>query len=168
MAFISADQSLEVLTYGLQGEIFAIDASIVHEILDMVPITEVPSAQAYVCGLINVRGRVVPLADLRLKFGMDAPPPTRDTRIVVIEVDFQGDQTMVGILADKVYGVEQIEGASIEDTPRVGLKWRQDFIRGIGKRADDFVIILDIDHIFSTKGQLHAMDENRPSAESAH
>jgi len=100
--------ALKVLTLGLQGEIFAIEAGSVREILDVVPITEVPNARAFVGGLINVRGRVVPLADLRVMFGMDRPPPDADTRIVVIEIDLEGDPTIAAILADRVHDVTDI------------------------------------------------------------
>src|ERR1700690_4183731 len=94
-------QPLVVLTLELQGELFAIPAIQVQEILDLVPITDVPSADPFASGLINVRGRVVPLADLRHKFGMEPREATIDTRIVVIEVAVDGDPTVVGIRADK-------------------------------------------------------------------
>lgn len=143
------DASQQMLTFGLQSEIFAVEADIVREILDLVPVTAVPNAPAFVGGLINVRGKVVPLADLRLKFGMTPTPPTIDTRIVVIEVMLAGEPTAVGVLADKVYEVTDIPPASIEKTPSIGMPWRQDFIRFIGKRGGDFVIALDIENVFS-------------------
>ncbi len=141
--------SFEALTLGLQGEIFALDANMVREILDVIPITEVPGAKPFVGGLINVRGRVVPLVDLRVKFEMDRPPPTADTRIVVVEIDIAGEPTIVGLLADKVYEVTTISGASIEETPDIGMQWRPEFIKGIGKRGKDFIIIPDIARIFT-------------------
>ena len=95
--------AMRALTLRLQDEIFAIEAGSVREILDLVSITEVPNAPAFVGGLINVRGRVVPLADLRLKFGMEKTTATIDGRVVVIEIDLGGDQTTIGLLADKVY-----------------------------------------------------------------
>ncbi|MDR3438053.1 chemotaxis protein CheW [Telmatospirillum sp.] len=143
------NQSFEALTLALGGEIFAIDANCVHEILDMIPLTEVPGARPFVGNLINVRGKVVPLSDLRIKFGMEQTPPSIDTRIVVIEIDFGGEPTVVGLLADKVYEVTTIGGASIEDTPDIGMRWRPDFIKGIGKRGSDFIVIPDIVRIFS-------------------
>jgi purine-binding chemotaxis protein CheW len=143
------NQSFEALTLALGGEIFAIDANCVHEILDMIPLTEVPGARPFVGSLINVRGKVVPLSDLRIKFGMEQTPPSIDTRIVVIEIDFGGEPTVVGLLADKVYEVTTIGGASIEDTPDIGMRWRPDFIKGIGKRGSEFIVIPDIVRIFS-------------------
>ncbi|TPD60794.1 chemotaxis protein CheW [Emcibacter nanhaiensis] len=142
---------MTALTVGLQGEIFAIEAESVREILDVVPITEVPNARAFVGGLINVRGRVVPLADLRVMFNMDRPPPDEDTRIVVIEIDLDGEPTITGILADKVHDVTDIDAISVEEAPKVGMRWRPEFIRGIGKRGEDFIIIPDMGRIFGEK-----------------
>lgn len=146
----SGGRALEVLTLALDGEIFAVEADIVREILDQVPITEVPGARPAVGGLINVRGKVVPLVDLRVKFGMALRSATIDTRIVVIEVDLEGEPTIVGILADKVYEVTEITAGALEDTPRIGMRWRAEFIRCIGKRSTDFIIVLDIDRVITT------------------
>ena len=150
MAKWSGNRTLEVLTLALDGEIFALDAGMVREILDIVAITDVPNAQAFVGGLINVRGKVVPLADLRVKFGMEVKPPTIDTRIVVIEVDLRGEPAIVGILADKVYEVTEVAAAALEETPRIGMRWRSDFIRCVGKRGSDFIIILDIERVITS------------------
>jgi purine-binding chemotaxis protein CheW len=149
MAIANQDKALEVLTLGLQGEIFALEAGCVREILDLVPITEVPDAPPFVNGLINVRGKVVPLADPRIKFGMELTPPTIDTRIVVIEVEIDGDLTTVGVRADKVYEVTELAAASLAETPRIGMRWSPEFIRCIGKRGTDFIVVLDIGRIFS-------------------
>jgi purine-binding chemotaxis protein CheW len=142
-------QPLVVLTLALQDELFAIEAARVREILDLVPITDVPGADRFVNGLINVRGRVVPLADLRLKFAMEQRPPTIDTRIVVIEIEIDGDPMIVGIRADKVYGVTELAPSALEETPRIGLHWRPEFISCIGKRDGDFIAVLDIGRVFS-------------------
>lgn len=148
--------AMRALTLRLQDEIFAIEAESVREILDLVPITEVPNAPAFVGGLINVRGRVVPLADLRVVFGMERPPPNQDTRIVVIEVDLDGEPAIVGILADKVHDVTDIEAAAIQDAPRVGMRWRPDYVRAIGKRNGGFVVIPNLNRIFETQGRRSA------------
>ncbi|MBF0561281.1 MAG: chemotaxis protein CheW [Alphaproteobacteria bacterium] len=141
--------SFEALTLGIAGEVFALDANTVREILDVIAVTEVPGARDFVPGLINVRGRVVPLADLRVKFGMEQTAKTEDSRIVVVEIDLDGEPTIVGLLADKVFEVSEIAGASIADTPETGMNWRADYIKGIGKRGDDFIIIPDIGRIFT-------------------
>ena len=148
----TAPGAMKALTLRLQDELFAVEACSVREILDLVPITEVPNASPFVGGLINVRGRVVPLADLRVMFGMDRPEPDQDTRIVVMEIDIEGEPTVAGILADKVHDVTDIEAASIEEAPKVGMRWRPEFIRGIGKRNGGFIIIPDLGRIFATQG----------------
>ncbi len=150
MAKWNGNQSLEVLTLDLEGETFAVEAAYVREILDLVAITEVPHSQPFVAGLINVRGKVVPLADLRIKFGMEQKPPTVDTRIVVIELELQGEPLTVGIRADKVHEVTEVAAAALQETPRIGTRWRPEFIRCIGKRGDDFMVVLDIARVFST------------------
>ena len=144
--------TMTALTLRLQDELFAVEAGSVREILDLVPITEVPNAPEFVSGLINVRGRVVPLADLRVMFGMDRPEPDEDTRIVVMEINIDGEPTIAGILADKVHDVTDIEAASIEEAPKVGMRWRPEFIKGIGKRNGGFIIIPDLGRIFETQG----------------
>jgi purine-binding chemotaxis protein CheW len=143
--------SMKALTFALQGEVFAIDAEGVREILDLVPITEVPNVPDFASGLINVRGRVVPLADLRVTFGMARPKPDDDTRIVVMEIELDGDPAIVGILADKVYDVTDIETGAIEEAPKVGMRWRPEYVRGIGKHNGDFIIIPDMGRIFGTE-----------------
>ncbi|ORE86515.1 chemotaxis protein CheW [Aurantimonas sp. 22II-16-19i] len=145
-------KGMHALTIRLQDEMFALEATHVREILDPVPITRVPNAGDFVGGLINVRGNVVPLADLRVSFGMDRPPPDADTRIVVMEIDLDGEPLVAGILADKVYDVTDITAASIEDAPRVGMRWPAEFVRGIGRRDDDFVIIPDMNRIIRAEG----------------
>lgn len=158
---------MTALTIRLEDELFAVEANRVREILDLVPITEVPNAASFANGLINVRGRVVPLADLRVMFGMNRPEPDEDTRIVVMEVDIDGEPTIAGILADKVHDVTDIEPASIEEAPKVGMRWRPEFVKGIGKRNGGFIIIPDMERIFETsdgRSPSTAASEERPVA----
>lgn len=152
--------AMQALTLGLQDEVFAIEATSVREILDVVPVTEVPNARPFVGGLINVRGRVVPLADLRVMFGMDRPPPGPDTRIVVIEIELDGESTIAAILADRVHDVTDIETASIEEAPKVGMRWNPEYVRGIAKRGEDFIIIPDLGRIFGAEGGVERTRES--------
>ncbi|MCR6630959.1 MAG: chemotaxis protein CheW [Magnetospirillum sp.] len=145
----NGNRTLEVVTLGLDGEIFAIDAGLVHEILDMAQVTRVPGASPFVGGLINVRGKVVPLADPRVRFGMECRPPTIDSRILVIEIELDGEPTIVGMLADKVYEVTEVAATSLEETPRIGMRWPPHLIRCVGKRGEDFIIVLEIGRLFS-------------------
>lgn len=143
----STGPSLNVLTMALDDEVFAIEAEMVREILDMIPVTAVPNARPFVGGLINVRGKVVPLLDLRVKFGLPPAPTTIDTRIVVIEAVVTGEPMVIGFLADKVFEVVEATAASLEAPPRIGMRWRAEFIRCIAKRDIGFVIVLDIERI---------------------
>jgi purine-binding chemotaxis protein CheW len=149
----NADRLLEIVTVGMEGEIFAIEARHVREILDVVPITQVPNSRPFVNSLINVRGKVVPLADLRLTFGMEQRPPTIDTRIVVIEIGLDGTPTTIGILADKVHEVTEVSATALEETPKIGMRWRPEFILCVGKRGPDFIVVLDIERVFAEAQQ---------------
>ena len=149
MSKVRDGNTLEVLTLSLDGHVFALEATHVREIIDLVPVTEVPTASPFVNGVINVRGKVVPLADLRHKFGMSITPSTIDTRVVVIEIDLDGDQTTIGLIADKVHEVTEIAAAAQEETPRIGMTWRHEYIHCIGKRGDDFIVVLDIAAVFA-------------------
>ncbi|MDA8137916.1 MAG: chemotaxis protein CheW [Desulfobacteraceae bacterium] len=150
MANISSKTMLhQYLTFKLGNEMFAIDVSQVREILDVTTITKVPRAPEFMRGVINVRGSVVPVVDLRLKFDMPKTEQTVDTRIVVMEIALDGELTIIGTLADAVHNVMDIEPSGIEPAPKVGAKWNTDFIKGIGKHQDQFIIILNVDRIFS-------------------
>ena len=141
----------QYLTFKLGEEMFALDVSQVREILDVTNITKVPRAPEFMRGVINVRGSVVPVVDLRMKFDMPATERTKDTRIVVMEIALEGDLTTIGTLADAVHNVMDIEPSSIEPAPKVGAKWNTEFIKGIGKHNDEFIIILNVDRIFSAE-----------------
>lgn len=141
----------QYLTFKLGEEMFALDVVQVREVLDVTTITKVPRAAAFMRGVINVRGSVVPLVDLRLKFGMPSNEPTVDTRIVVMEIVLDGDTTILGALADSVHDVMDMSQDHIEPAPKIGAKLDTQFIRGIGKYNDEFIIILDIDKVFSTE-----------------
>ena len=145
--------ALQVLTFDLQGETFAMDASVVREVIDLAPETRVPGAAPFVDAVINFRGRVIPLADLRLAFGMKPGEPTVDSRIVVIEFELKGgDATQVGLRADKVHEVTLLPLADTETAPSVGLRWRADFIRCLAKRGGELVVVPDLAQIFATRG----------------
>ena len=113
---------------------------------------EIESTQApeFMKGVINVRGSVVPVMDLRLKFGLDEKEGTVDTRIVVMELSMDGEAMTIGAMADSVHEVMELEPGQIEAAPRIGTRWRSEFIKGIGKRSDEFIIILNVDRVFST------------------
>ena len=140
---------VDILTLEVGGEIFAVEAVAVREILDLVHVTEVPGARPFVGGVINVRGRIVPLADLRVQFGMPPTESTADTRIIVLELPLDGEPTAVGILAERVHEVSQIDLASLDPAPRLGLRWRPEFIRGVGMRGGRLLVLPDLERIFA-------------------
>ncbi len=139
------------LTFTLEQEDFAVEVAYVHEVLDYTSVTKVPRTPDYMKGVINLRGSVVPVVDMRLKFGMPRGEETVDTCIVVMEVELEGEATVIGALADSVKEVFDLDPNLIEPPPRIGTILKTDFIRGMGKHEDNFIIILDIDRIFSSE-----------------
>ncbi len=145
--------AIEALTFDVQGETFALEAGLVREVLDLLPETEIPGAPAFVGAVINFRGRVIPLADLGLAFGLERTAPTTDSRVIVIEFEIDSVPTLIGLRADKVFEVTTIEHASTEEAPRVGLRWRQDFIQRLAKRGGDLIVIPSLAAIFAARGR---------------
>ena len=145
----AAEFTLQVLMVGLGSEIFAIETDMVREIIDPVAATRVAGARDFLPALINVRGNVIPLADLRLRFGMPRSDDTADTRIVVVEIEIDGDPVTLGIRAEKVYEVTEISSKHTQQTPRLGMHWKPEFIRFITKWNDEFVIVPDIEKILA-------------------
>ena len=141
--------AMQVVMIGLGEEKFALDAGLVREIIDPVPVTKVAGARAFVPSVINVRGNVIPLADLRIRFGMPQPENSADTRIVVIELELDGEPVLVGVTADKVYEVTEISQTDVQQTPRVGMHWRPEFISFITKWRDEFVIVPNLQRILN-------------------
>lgn len=139
----------QYLSFALGGEAFAVNVLQVKEILDVVNITRVPQMPDYMLGVINLRGSVVPVVDLRCKFGMEKRALGQESCIVVLEVDFDGEQLVIGALTDAVREVLDLSSEEIEPPPRLGMKLRSEFIRGMGKKGESFIIILDIDKLFS-------------------
>ena len=142
----------QALMLGLAGEVFAVDARQVREILDPAPVTRLPGAKPYVAGVMNVRGKVIPLADLRLRFGMPPAPITADLRFVVIEIELDGEPTTIGIVADKVYEVTDLDASTLQKTPPVGMHWRPEFVAGIAKWKDEFIVLPDMAKILNAEG----------------
>jgi purine-binding chemotaxis protein CheW len=145
--------AIDVLTFDLDGEVFAIQATLVQEVLDKAPETSVPGAPAFIDAVINFRGRIIPLADLRLAFSLDAQDTSLDSRIIVISHEMDGEATLIGLRADKVYEVTTLNEAATEAPPRIGLRWRQDFVHCLAKRDDDIIVVPDLSAIFAARGQ---------------
>ncbi|MEZ2144617.1 chemotaxis protein CheW [Bradyrhizobium sp. DN5] len=141
--------AMQVVMIGLGEEKFALDAGLVREIIDPIPATKVAGARAFVGSVINVRGNVIPLADLRIRFGMPLVENSADTRIVVIEIEIDNEPVLVGVTADKVYEVTDISQAHVQQTPRVGMHWKPEFIRFITKWREEFVIVPNMERILN-------------------
>lgn len=146
----------QVVMLGIGDEIFALNTDLVREIIDPVPATRVAGAPAFLPSVVNVRGNVIPLADLRCRFGMPKTDDAADTRIVVLEIEIDGDPLLVGVVADKVYEVTQISPADVQKTPRVGMRWNPEFIQFIAKWRDEFVIVPNMERILSSSRPQHA------------
>ena len=138
----------EFLHFELQGEVFALEAMIVREILDVVTVTRVPGAPRLVNGVINFRGKIIPLADLRLAFDMEPTEATIDSRIVVIETELDGEQHWLCFRADKVLEVATIAPASCEEPPMVGMRWNRRHVRWLARRDESVIVIPDLPAIF--------------------
>ncbi len=141
--------AMQVVMIGLGDEKFALDAGLVREIIDPVPVTKVAGARAFVPSVINVRGNVIPLADLRIRFGMPQTDNSADSRIVVIEIEIDNEPVLVGVTADKVYEVTEISQADVQQTPRVGMHWKPEYIRFITKWREEFVIVPNMERILN-------------------
>jgi len=142
--------SQRFLTLTLGEELFAIDIFSVREILDYTDITRIPQTPEYMRGVVNVRGNAVPVVDLRMKFGLGRVERTLNTRIVIVEIKKDDTLSVMGALADSVKEVLELETDRIDPPPRMGAAVRADFIRGIGKHGDRFLLVLDVDKVFSS------------------
>jgi purine-binding chemotaxis protein CheW len=147
-------EEMEVLTFDIAGETFAIEAVIVREILDLLPETPVPGARPFVGSVLNFRGRVIPLADIRLAFGMEATTTTNDSRIIVIELELDGEPVLIGVRTDKVNEVTTLTKTASEPPPSVGMRWRADYIDCLVKRGNDFIIVPNMNAIFAYRNEL--------------
>ena len=150
MSVAGITETVQYLTFKLADEIFAFDVAKVREILELTSITKVPQTPDFMRGVINLRGSVVPVIDLRLNFGMACTEQTVNTCIIVVEVNLGGETVVLGVLADSVQEVVEMEPDLIEPPPQLVTKLNTEFIKGMGKVENNFVMILDIDKVFSS------------------
>ena len=156
-----ADRGGKFLTFFLAGEEYGIEILKVHEIIGVLPITRVPRTPNFILGVINLRGKVIPIVDLRLKFGMEPKKIDEETCIIVVRV--QGIQ--MGILVDKVSEVRNIASADVEDAPSFGSDVDTEYILGIGKSEGRVKLLLDIDKVLATQ---EVVDLGDAAADAAH
>jgi len=155
------DKEGKYLTFNLAGEEYGIGILKVKEIIGIMPITVVPQTPKYIKGVVNLRGKVIPVIDLRLKFAIAAAEFTERTCIIVVEITAAGRTILMGIVVDSVSEVLNIKGADIEATPSFGTKLNTEYILGMAKAGGSIKILLDIDKILSIE-ELHAADGVAP------
>jgi purine-binding chemotaxis protein CheW len=146
----NANSSQQYVTFSLGEELFGVEVARTREILSLTPVTKVPQTPGYLLGVINLRGQVVPVVDMRLKLGLPAGAETEDTCIIVVDVLVDGETITVGALADAVREVMDIRSDQIEPPPRLGTRLNTEFINGMGKVDEQFMILLNIDKIFNS------------------
>lgn len=152
----------QYLTFILRDEGFAIEIAKVREVLDVTTMTRIPRMPGYLSGVINLRGNVVPVMDLGLKLGMDSIKYTKNTCIMIVELEVEGNLVEMGVLTDSVQMVLDLQAGDIEAVPKMGTNLNTEFIKGMGRQRDDkFLIILDIDTVLASEGEavLRDLDE---------
>lgn len=138
------------LTFKLGEELFAANVGKVLNILEMTKVTKVPKAPAYMKGVINLRGSVLPLIDTKIKFDMGETIYTTNTCILVLDIDMGGDSVHVGALVDSVQEVIELDETQLQPPPSIGSRYKSEFIEGMAKVGENFIMILNMDLIFST------------------
>lgn len=156
------NETNQYLTFKLDEEVFALDIRKVREVLEYTSVTKVPQTPAFMRGVINLRGGVVPVVDMRLKFGMEQTENTVNTCIIISEILIDEESTILGALADSVQEVIELEPTQIEPAPRMGTRLKTEFIKGMGKRDGEFIMILDIDKVFSAE-EVESIQGGNPS-----
>lgn len=146
-----ANSMHQYLTFTLRDELYALDIFSVREVLELTPITRIPRTPEHMRGIINVRGNAVPVVDLNLKFGHGATESTIDTSIIILDVVLEDEAATIGALADAVSEVVEMPEDQISPPPRMGTSIKADFIRGMGRRDDTFIMILDAAKLFTAE-----------------
>lgn len=140
----------QYVTFGLGDEVFAAPVGLVREILTYQTPSRIPNGPAYLLGLTDVRGRGVPTADLRIRLGMAPVEPTLNTRILVLDIPLEDRVLSLGLVADRVFEVAVFSADQIEPSPDIGVNWRSDYISGVVRRSDGFVVLIDLACLLST------------------
>jgi len=156
-----AIESDQHLTFVLSDEEFAIPVMTIREIIEYGHLTNVPMVPDFIQGVVNLRGNVVPVISLSNKFGLDNKPINKRTCIIIMDTQLEGETVVMGIVVDKVLQVIEILFDNIEPAPTLGAKIRTDFIKGMGKIDDNFIIILDVVRVLSAEeiSLMHEMNK---------
>ncbi|MCM2395672.1 chemotaxis protein CheW [Rhizobium sp. S95] len=140
----------QFVTFALGEEIFAVPVEVVREILDHEEVFKIPNGPDYLMGLRDVRGQGVPTIDLRLKLGLPKTVPTSNTRVLVLDIPFEDRSLTLGMVADRVFEVTPFRRDQIENAPEIGVAWNSDYIAGVVRRAEGFVVIIDLTRLLSS------------------
>jgi purine-binding chemotaxis protein CheW len=154
MSMTETAVGIQYLTCTLGDEVFALEIDKVREVLDFPTVTKIPRTPEFVRGVINLRGAVVPVIDLRVQFGMSPTERTVNTCVIILEVIVDGDTVVVGALADSVREVVELSREEMEPAPRIGSRLRTEFIKAIGKSGGTMLIVLDMNKVFSSEDLL--------------
>ena len=146
---MSDTTTLQYLTFALGEEVFALETGSVREVIELVPVTRIPKTPPFMRGVINLRGHAVPVVDLRIKFDMPTAHDTVNTCIIIVDVEVEGESCSMGAIVDSVREVFEMSSDQFNPPPRMGTSIRADFIRGMGKQNEEFIMILDIGKVFS-------------------
>jgi purine-binding chemotaxis protein CheW len=157
-------EASQYLTFSLADELFALDIRAVREVLDFAGATRVPQMPEYMRGVINLRGSVVPVVDLRLLFGMASAAETVNTCVIIVDVELAGEGVIMGAMADAVEEVLYLEPDQIAPPPHLGTTSGADFICGMGKHDNGFLMILDIDKVFANSDRGALLDDLESAA----
>ena len=141
----------QAVTFGLGDEIFAVPVGMVREILDYAPVFRVPQAPDWLLGLTDVRGAGVPTVDLRTRMGLPMQEPTLTTRILIVDLVLADRNVALGLVVDRVLNVTAFSADQIEPAPDIGMRWRSDYIDGVVRQDDGFVILVDLATFFSSE-----------------
>ena len=157
-ASVDADRerAQSYVVFQLGGEGYALEVMRVQEVLDMQSLTEVPGGPKFLLGVINLRGHVVPVYDLRMPFGLTKQPETnRAPCVLIVESSSGNDVQITGLLVDRVSDVLEFSPEEVQPAPQLGLGKATPFVRGLIRHQDAFLLVLDVDRIFSTLGSLN-------------
>lgn len=141
----------QYLTFTVSNELYALNVSNIREVLEFQTVTKVPRMPDFMKGVINLRGSVVPVLDLKMKFGLGDTDKTIDTSVIVTEMEMEEETVVIGLLTDAVNEVLELNEEEIEPTPYMGTKVQSEFIKGMGKKGEEFIIVLDINRILSAQ-----------------
>jgi purine-binding chemotaxis protein CheW len=142
-------KEIQVVTFGLGAEVFAVPVTLVREILDYRETFRIPNGPDYLLGLTDLRGQGVTTIDFRLRLGLPHVDPTPHTRILVVDVPVGEKLLTLGLVVDRVLEVSSFETSRLEPAPDIGTAWRSDYIAGVVRRAEGFVVLVDMARIFS-------------------